>query len=66
MGVGQRRRMPRWDALQDILRDDMTAPPKPAAAIFRAAATVPGTVVLRHVVDAARQPGIAVAVQATG
>ncbi len=55
-----------WDALQDILRDDLTVPPKLAAAIFRAAASMPGTTVIRHVVDAAGQPGIAVAMQMNG
>ncbi len=43
-----------WDAIVEILRDDVAVPPKLAAAIFRAAATLPGTVVLQHVVDAAR------------
>jgi hypothetical protein len=54
-----------WDALVEILRDDVAVPPKLAAAMFRAAATLPGTVVL-HVVDAAGRPGIAVAMQEYG
>jgi hypothetical protein len=55
-----------WDAIVQILRDDVAVPPKLAAAIFRAAATLPGTVVLPHVVDAAGRPGIAVAMQEFG
>jgi hypothetical protein len=55
-----------WDAIVEILRDDVAVPPKLAAAIFRAAATLPGTVVLQHVVDAAGRPGIAVAMQESG
>lgn len=55
-----------WDAIVEILRDDVPVPPKLAAAIFRAAATLPGTVVLQHVVDAADRPGIAVAMQEFG
>jgi hypothetical protein len=56
----------RWDALQTILRDDVAVPPKLAAAVFIAAASLPGTVLLRHVVDAAGRPGIAVAMQQYG
>lgn len=55
-----------WDAIVEILRDNVAVPPKLAAAIFRAAATLPGTIVLRRVVDAAGRPGIAVAMQDFG
>src|ERR1022692_2089558 len=63
---GETRARVRWDALQTILRDDVAVPPKLAAAIFTAAASLPGTVLLRHVVDAAGRPGIAVTMQQYG
>lgn len=55
-----------FDAIVEILRDDVALPPKLAAAIFMAVATLPGTFVLPHVVDAAGRPGIAVAMQEFG
>jgi hypothetical protein len=55
-----------WNAIQDILRDNPSLPPTVAAALFRAAATLPGTMVQQHVTDAAGRPGLAVAMQYGG
>ena len=50
-----------WEALRQILTDDVVVPPRLGAAIFRAAATLPGVALLRNVTDAAGGRGIAVA-----
>jgi hypothetical protein len=55
-----------WNAIQDIVRDNPSMPPTVAAALFRAAATLPGTVVLHHATDAAGRPGVAVAMHYGG
>lgn len=56
----------RWGGLQAIVSDNPVLPPRLAAAIFQAAAQLPGTVVDRHVTDAAGRPGIAVAMPSRG
>jgi hypothetical protein len=50
-----------WQGLTQILTDNVVVPPKLGAAIFRAAATLPGIRVLPNAVDAAGGRGIAVA-----
>lgn len=49
-----------WQGLTQILTDNVVVPPKLGAAIFRAAATLPGMIVLPNTVDAAGGRGIAV------
>jgi hypothetical protein len=50
-----------WDGLRQILTDNVVVPPKLGAAIFRAAAMLPGIRLFRNVTDAAGGRGIAVA-----
>jgi hypothetical protein len=50
-----------WDAIANILGDNMVVPPRLGHALFLAAARLPGVVLLRHVTDAAGRRGIAVA-----
>lgn len=49
----------------DLVRENYV-PPKAMAAMFRAAARIPGTTVVRNVTDPAGRPGIAVAYTARG
>jgi hypothetical protein len=56
----------RWDGLSAILSSGMAVPPALAAAIFRAAAMLPGTILLRHVIDLAGRRGIVVAMPEPG
>ena len=64
--IGGLKSQLQWNAIQDILRDNPSMPPAVAAALFRVAATLPGTVVLHHITDAAGRPGVAVAMQYDG
>jgi len=49
----------------DLLRDKI-APPKVAAALYRAAALIPGVTLVRHATDAIGRHGVAVAQTADG
>jgi hypothetical protein len=48
-----------WTDIGDMLRE-MLVPPKLAAALFKVAATIPGTTVIRHVPNAVGRVGVAV------
>jgi hypothetical protein len=50
-----------WDAIANILGDNMVIPPRLGHALFLAAARLPGVILLPHVTDAAGRSGIAVA-----
>jgi hypothetical protein len=49
-----------WAAIYSIMTDVPVLPPRFAAALFTAAAQIPGVTVIRNVTTAAGQPGIAV------
>ncbi|HEY2442515.1 MAG TPA: CU044_5270 family protein [Streptosporangiaceae bacterium] len=48
-----------WAAIYTVLYDVQVLPPRFGAALFEAAALIPGVTVIRHVTDAAGRPGIA-------
>lgn len=50
-----------WAAIYSIMTDVPMLPPRFGAALFTAAAEIPGVMVIRNVTTAAGQPGIAVA-----
>ena len=50
-----------WAAIYSIMTDVPVLPPRFGAALFTAAAEIPGVMVIRNVTTAAGQPGIAVA-----
>ncbi len=50
-----------WAAIYSIMTDVPVLPPRFGAALFTAAAEIPGVTVIRNVTTAAGQPGIAVA-----
>lgn len=50
-----------WAAIYSIMTDVPVLPPRFGAALFTAAAQIPGVTVIRNVATAAGQPGIAVA-----
>jgi len=50
-----------WDAIANILGDNMVVPPRLGHALFLVAARLPGVILLPHVTDAAGHSGIAVA-----
>ena len=50
-----------WAAIYSIMTDVPVLPPRFGAALFTAAAQIPGVTVIRNVTTAAGQPGIAVA-----
>jgi hypothetical protein len=54
-----------FTTIGDLLRESI-APPKVSAALYRAAALIPGVTVVPHVVDAVGRPGIAVALDGSG
>jgi hypothetical protein len=55
-----------WNAISDILGNNMVLPPRLGHALFEAAARIPGVVLLPSVADAAGQRGVAVARTAGG
>jgi hypothetical protein len=59
-GRGNSRDGAAFTAIGDILRESLV-PPQTSAALYRAAAKIPGVEVVRGVTDAAGRPGIAVA-----
>jgi hypothetical protein len=58
-GAGQSPDQEAFTTIGDLLRESI-APPEVSAALFRAAALIPGVTVLANAVDAAGRPGIAV------
>ena len=59
-GAGQSPDQEAFTTIGDLLRESI-APPKLSAALFRAAALIPGVTVVHNAVDAAGRPGVAVA-----
>jgi len=55
-----------WNQIATILGNNMVIPPRLGQALFRAAAQIPGVILLHDVVDAAGHRGIAVARTASG
>jgi hypothetical protein len=58
-GAGQSPDQEAFTTIGDLLRESI-APPEVSAALFRAAALIPGVTVTPHAVDAAGRPGVAV------
>ena len=63
-GAGQSRDQEAFTTIGDLLRESI-APPQVSAALFRAAALIPGVTVVPNAVDAAR-PGVAVSFSSNG
>lgn len=64
-GAGQSPAQEAFTTIGDLLRETI-APPEVSAALFRAAALIPGVTVVAHAVDAAGRPGIAVSLTSGG
>jgi hypothetical protein len=64
-GAGQSPDQEAFTTIGDLLREAI-APPKTSAALFRAAALIPGVTVVASAVDAIGRPGIAVSFTANG
>ena len=64
-GAGQSPDQEAFTTIGDLLRESI-APPEVSAALFRAAALIPGVTVVTNAVDAAGRPGIAVSFTASG
>jgi hypothetical protein len=64
-GAGQSPDQEAFTTIGDLLRESI-APPAVSAALFRAAALIPGVAVVANAVDAAGRPGIAVSFTASG
>jgi hypothetical protein len=64
-GAGQSRDQEAFTTIGDLLRESI-APPEVSAALFRAAALIPGVTVVPNAVDAAGRPGVAVSLTANG
>ncbi len=58
-GAGQSADQEAFTTIGDLLRESI-APPEVSAALFRAAALIPGVTVVPNAVDAAGRPGVAV------
>lgn len=64
-GAGQSPDQEAFTTIGDLLRESI-APPEVSAALFRAAALIPGVTVVPSAVDAAGRPGIAVSFSSNG
>jgi hypothetical protein len=64
-GSGQSPDQEAFTTIGDLLRESI-APPEVSAALFRAAALIPGVSVVANAVDAAGRPGIAVSFTSNG
>ena len=64
-GAGQSPDQEAFTTIGDLLRESI-APPDVSAALFRAAALIPGVTVIPRAVDAAGRPGIAVSFTSNG
>jgi hypothetical protein len=64
-GAGQSSDQEAFTTIGDLLRESI-APPEVSAALFRAAALIPGVTVISRAVDAAGRPGIAVSFTSNG
>src|SRR5262245_28612477 len=64
-GAGQSPDQEAFTTIGDLLRESI-APPQVSAALFRAAALIPGVTVVANAVDAVGRPGIAVSFTSNG
>jgi len=64
-GAGESPDQEAFTTIGDLLRESI-APPEVSAALFRAAALIPGVTVVPNAVDAAGRPGIAVSFTSSG
>src|SRR5262249_26380523 len=64
-GAGQSPDQEAFPTIGDLLRESI-APPEVSAALFRAAALIPGVTVVANAVDAVGRPGIAVSFTSNG
>jgi hypothetical protein len=64
-GAGQSPDQEAFTTIGDLLRESI-APPEVSAALFRAAALIPGVTVVPNAVDAAGRPGVAVSFSSSG
>src|SRR5215469_12039535 len=64
-GAGQSPDQEAFTTIGDLLRESI-APPEVSAALFRAAALIPGVTVVPNAVDAAGRPGVAVSFTSNG
>ena len=64
-GAGQSSDQEAFTTIGDLLRESI-APPEVSAALFRAAALIPGVTVIPRAVDATGRPGIAVSFTSNG
>jgi hypothetical protein len=64
-GAGQSPDQEAFTTIGDLLRESI-APPEVSAALFRAAALIPGVTVIPNSVDAAGRPGVAVSFTSNG
>lgn len=64
-GAGQSPAQEAFTTIGDLLRESI-APPAVSAALFRAAALIPGVTVVSRAVDAAGRPGVAVSFTSNG